>query len=126
MKKLLILALSMMSMVSCYNTRMIVGNISPTDPVIKVNTVWNHHLIYGLVPLDNATMKTQEYIENQPNYVVRTYTSFLNALVSGLTWGIYTPTSTAYYLPISAFNANNVSVLLDAADGVLLELDEIL
>ena len=126
MKKILILVMVMLAMTSCYNTRMVVGSISPTDPVIKVNTVWNHHLIYGLVPLDNATMKTQEYIENQPNYVVKTYTSFLNALVSGLTWGIYTPTSTAYYLPLSALNVNNVSVLLDATDEVLLELDEIL
>lgn len=76
MKKLMILVMVMLAMTSCYNTRMVVGSISPTDPVIKVNTVWNHHLIYGLVPLDNATMKTQEYIENQPNYVVKTYTSF--------------------------------------------------
>lgn len=120
MKRLLILV-CLFGLTACYNTRLVVGNISATDPVIRVNTVWNHHLIYGLVPLDNATMKTNEFIANQPNYVIRTYTSFLNALVSSLTGGIYTPTSTAYYLPVSAIN----NIVINSDDR-LIELQELL
>ena len=122
MKKLLILA-SMFIMTACYNTKLIVGDISPTDPVIRVNTVWNHHIIYGLVPLENATMKTSQYVANQPNYVIKTYTSFLNALVSSLTCGIYTPTSTAYYLPLSVLNNGNQNISINDSNDLTIELE---
>lgn len=85
---------------SCYNTRMLVGDVNRNEPLVEVNKVWNHGLIYGLVPLDNATMKVEEYTNNAPNYVIKTNQSFLNMLVSGITFGIYTPTQTTYYLPV--------------------------
>ena len=40
------------------------------------------------------------YVGDRENYVVRTYSSFLNGLVGSLTFGIYTPTSTVYYVPL--------------------------
>ena len=90
-----------LSVTSCYNTRVLVGNVKPKDPVIKVQTEWNHHLLYGLVPLQNATMDAKEYVGGAKNYVVKTNMSFLNGLVSGLTFGLYTPTQTQYYVPVS-------------------------
>lgn len=100
MKKLLLIALVAIVLSSCYNTRIIVGNVKPNDPLVKISTEWNHHLIYGLVPLDNTTMWAEDYTTPYENYVVRTYVSFLNGLVSSLTWGIYTPTQTSYYVPL--------------------------
>lgn len=76
------------------------GNVEKSEPLIEVSREWNHQLIYGLVPLNNATMKATEYVGDRENYVVRTYSSFLNGLVGSLTFGIYTPTSTVYYVPL--------------------------
>lgn len=86
---------------SCFNTRLLVGNVEPNDPVIEVQKEWNHHFLFGLIPAENAKMKPAEYVDDKQNYVVRTNTSFLNGLVSGLTFGIYTPTQTTYYIPLS-------------------------
>ena len=103
MKKVLITALvavAPLSLTSCFNTRILVGNVEPTEPLVEVNKEWNHGIIFGLVPLQNATMKASQYVDNADNYVVKTNQSFLNMLVSGLTFGIYTPTQTKYYIPL--------------------------
>ena len=100
MKRILLAAICATVLTSCYNTRVIVGNVEKSEPLIEVSREWNHQLIYGLVPLNNATMKATEYVGDRENYVVRTYSSFLNGLVGSLTFGIYTPTSTVYYVPL--------------------------
>jgi hypothetical protein len=80
---------------------MLVGDITPQEPVTEVNKVWNHHLIFGLVPLENATMNVEKYLPGgASNYVVKTNQSFLNGLVNIVTFGIYTPTQTKYYVPL--------------------------
>ena len=77
---------------SCYNTRIIVGSVDPKEPVIEINKEeWVHHLIGGLIPLNNATADASKYVNNAPNYIVKTNMSFLNMLVGGITGGIYTP-----------------------------------
>lgn len=100
MKKLLLVAVVAISMSSCFNTRILVGNVTPNEPVVEVNRVWNHHLLYGLIPLKNASMEQKEYLPNRENYVVKTNLNFLNQLVSCLTFGIYTPSNTVYYIPL--------------------------
>ena len=100
MKRILLAAICATVLTSCYNTRVIVGNVEKSEPLIEVSREWNHQLIYGLVPLNNATMKATEYVGDRENYVVRTYSSFLNGLGGSLTFGIYTPTSTVYYVPL--------------------------
>ena len=90
-----------LSVTSCYNTKVLVGNVKPKDPIIKVQTEWNHHLLLGLVPLKNATMNAQEYVGDAKNYVVKTNISFLHGLIYFFTSGIYTPTQTQYYVPMS-------------------------
>ena len=89
MKRILLAAICATVLTSCYNTRVIVGNVEKSEPLIEVSREWNHQLIYGLVPLNNATMKATEYVGDRENYVVRTYSSFLNGLVGSLTFGIY-------------------------------------
>ena len=82
MKRILLAAICATVLTSCYNTRVIVGNVEKSEP------------------LNNANMKATEYVGDRENYVVRTYSSFLNGLVGSLTFGIYTPTSTVYYVPL--------------------------
>lgn len=104
MRKMLLLSLCVLCMCSCYNTRILVGDVKPKDPVVKINSEWNHHLIAGLVPLGNATMNPEEYVAGYKNYVIKTNMNFLNFFVSGVTFGIYTPTHTVYYIPLKDMN----------------------
>lgn len=85
---------------SCYSTKITVGDLSPNEPMIKVNSEWNHHLIGGLIPLGNAKMRADDYVGDRDRYMVKTNQSFLNGLVGFLTLSIYTPTTTSYYLPL--------------------------
>jgi hypothetical protein len=55
-------------------------------------TNWNHYVILGLAPVGVSNSK--EMADGAENYTVYTRQSFVNGLVSGLTFGIYTPTTT--------------------------------
>ncbi len=86
---------------SCYNTKVLVGNVKKNDPVVKVNSVTNHHLLYGLIPVGKTTLQNSEYVGQKENYVVKTNQTFLNGFLNWLTFGIYTPSTTTYYLPLN-------------------------
>ncbi len=108
--KLLALCLTtLLVATSCFSTRVYVGNVSPKDPLVKVNSIWNHHLIAGLVPLANTKVNPDAYVGGAKNYVVKTNTTFLNYLVGGLTGGIYTPTKTTFYVPYVSKEAKEQS-----------------
>ncbi|MFI3261779.1 MAG: hypothetical protein R3Y26_02600 [Rikenellaceae bacterium] len=113
---LLLVVISATMLQSCYSTRLYVGDVQKTDPLIKVNKEWNHHLLFGLVPLDNSKMRPSDYVNDTPNYVVKTNTSFANSIVSSLTFGLYSPTQTTYYVPLKysdnivEYNAEQYSV----------------
>ena len=95
---LIILSLTLSS---CYSTQIAYGNdITPKTPVVKVNTEWNHHFLYGLIPGGNSKMKAKDYVEDAENYVVKTNQTLVNGLINFLTFGIYTPTTTTYYVPL--------------------------
>ena len=68
------------------------------EPLVQVNREWNHHLIAGLIPVGNGKVEAAEY-------VVKTNMSFLNLLVSGITFGIYTPTQTKFYVPLRSVDS---------------------
>ena len=57
--------LASLSLTSCYNTKVVCGDITRQTPVVEVNSEWNHHLLYGLVPLKNAKMEAKEYVGNK-------------------------------------------------------------
>lgn len=109
MKKILLLLLAAISLTACYNTRIMVGNVQPKEPLVEVNKQWNSHFLAGLIPCKNAKMNPAVYVDNAPNYVVRTYTSFVNGLVGVVTFGIYTPTQTKYYIPMRDMKNNQTS-----------------
>ncbi|MEC4117513.1 Bor family protein [Myroides phaeus] len=96
--KFLALALLAVSMTSCYTGRVAVGSTDINDPVYKVNTVKNHALIAGLVPLNDGH-KASQFVKENPNYIVKHQMSFVDGLLGFITFGIYTPTTTTFYLP---------------------------
>ena len=93
---------------SCYSTRILYGNVERNEPLVQVNREWNHHLIAGLIPVGNGKVEAAEYVGGAPDYVVKTNMSFLNLLVSGITFGIYTPTQTKFYVPCDRWIAPRV------------------
>jgi hypothetical protein len=64
----------------------------------KAGTVKNHLLIAGLIPLKNEH-SAKDFVGGSKNYVVQTQHSFVDMLVSGITSGIYTPTTTTIFVP---------------------------
>lgn len=88
------------ALTSCYSTKMYVGDVEKKDPVVKVQSEWNHHLLFGLVPIGNNDLKTSEYVKDAPAYMVKTNRTFLDFVIYGITGGIYTPTHTTFYLPM--------------------------
>lgn len=100
MKKLFLLLVCAALMSSCYNTRLYVGNVTKTEPLVEVNKKWNSQFIAGLVTTKSAKLEVAPFVNNAPNYMVKTNQSFLNGLVSVVTFGIYTPSQTIFYVPL--------------------------
>ena len=100
MKKVLGILVVALALTSCYNNKILVGNVQPNDPVIEVQKQWNSHWVYGLIPGGKTNMRADEFVKGRDNYVVKTNISFVNGLVGSLTWGIYCPTTTTFYVPL--------------------------
>lgn len=77
------------TLTSCYSYTSIVGKGAQTN--VKV-TKWNHYLVAGLAPVGVSDSK--QMAGEAENYTVETRQTFINGLISALTWGIYTPTTT--------------------------------
>jgi hypothetical protein len=74
---------------SCYTYTTVVGEgPKGAEQVSK----WNHYLIAGLAPIDVSNPK--DLAGDAQNYSVKTEQSFVNGLLSVLTFGIYSPTTT--------------------------------
>lgn len=74
---------------SCYSYTSVVGKGAQGN---SQTTKWNHYVIYGLAPVGVSDSK--QMADGAENYTVHTRQSFVNGLISGLTFGIYTPTIT--------------------------------
>lgn len=85
MRRLLLLLVLVLLPTACYHATVNTG-LRPS--AMKIENKWASGWIYGLVPPD-----TVETMAQCPEGVaqVDTQLSFLNQLVSFLTWGIYTP-----------------------------------
>jgi hypothetical protein len=88
-KMLGLLLLSSSLFTSCYTYTSVVGEGAKGNQEV---TKWNHYVIYGLAPVGVSDSKAMA--DGATNYTVTTRQSFVNGLVSGLTLGIYTPTTT--------------------------------
>ena len=108
MKKLLTSALTLcavLMMQSCYTTSTYVGNAKPSTPMVKVQTVHNSHYIGGLI--GTPKMRAKDMVEGEQDYMVKHQITFLDYVLSGVTLGIYTPSTTTYYVPVKSGNKNS-------------------
>ena len=85
LRNLLGLLASILLISSCYNAQITTG-AQPSDQII--DKPWAHSFVFGLVPPDEVSAASQ-----CTNGVakVETQISFLNGLVSAITFNIYTP-----------------------------------
>ena len=74
---------------SCYSYTTVVGDGAKGN---ATTSKWNHYLIGGLAPIDVSNPK--DLAGGAEDYNVKTEMSFVNGLVSVLTFGIYSPTTT--------------------------------
>ena len=74
---------------SCYTYTFTVGQGAQGS---KKVTAWNHYVVYGLAPV--GVSNAAELAGGAENYTVEVKHSFVNGLIAGLTFGIYTPTMT--------------------------------
>lgn len=90
-----LVAVSLLS--SCYTTTVSVGNMNMEEASVEVNTAHNAHFIGGLI--GQPSVEDQDYVGDAKEYCIKNYTSFKDGLVSTLTLGIYSPSTTKFYLP---------------------------
>ena len=74
---------------SCYSYTSVVGSGAQGN---SQTTKWNHYVLFGLAPVGVSDSK--QMADGAENYTVHTRQSFVNGLVSGLTFGLYSPTTT--------------------------------
>lgn len=98
--KLFLVAVVCVLMTSCYTSRVANGTMSATEATVKVNSQKNNFLLWGLVPL-GKTQVAKDYVGDKTNYTTETTWTFVDGLLNTITLGIYTPTTTNYYLPVS-------------------------
>ncbi|GEM_PF-141484 len=91
-------AMFILSLTSCYCDKYAVGNINPEESLVHVASEHNQHFLYGLIVNHN---KVNAYVPGVDNYVIENKQTFWDGFVSGLTLGIYTPTTTKFYVPKS-------------------------
>jgi hypothetical protein len=89
LKMVAIVFASSMLLTSCYSYTSVVGNGAQGNSQV---TKWNHYVVYGLAPVGVSDSK--QMANGAENYSVHTRQSFVNGLVSALTFGLYTPTTT--------------------------------
>ena len=77
--------------------------MKPTEPAVAVGTVHNAHFINGLV--GQKTVRGKNYVDGEANYKVKHYISFVDGLLSGITFGLYTPSTTKFYVPMKSVKA---------------------
>lgn len=101
MKKIVSMVLGLgivLSLSSCYNSSVCVGDMKVDDPAMEVNSVSNPHFIGGLI--GHKKVEASKYVGDAKSYCVKRSQSFLDGALSAITFGIYTPTTTTFYVPL--------------------------
>ncbi len=79
---------------SCYVQNVSVG-MSANDPKKEVAKVKNHQFIGALISPQED--RVENYVKDTKHYSIKTKQTFWDGFLSGLTMGIYTPSTTYYY-----------------------------
>lgn len=85
---------------SCYTAKIAHGSLTTDAPVVKVNSKKNHALIEGLIPLGNG-WDAKKYVGDRTDYVTKSQITFVDGFLRLITAGLYTPSTTTFYVPIS-------------------------
>lgn len=88
-KMMAILFASSILLTSCYSYTSVVGEGAKGNSQV---TEWNHYVVYGLAPVGVSDSK--QMAGGATDYTVHTRQSFVNGLISAITFGIYTPSTT--------------------------------
>jgi len=87
-------------MSSCYTAKVAHGSLTTDSPVVKVNSKKNHALIEGLVPLNEGYVASK-FVGDRKDYITKSQITFVDGLLRFITVGIYTPSTTSFYVPLS-------------------------
>ncbi len=79
----------MFSLSSCYSHTFVIGDGPKTGVTV---TAKNNFFLYGLIP--GKVSDPQKMAGGAKDYQVTEVHTFLDGLIGGLTFGIYTPTTT--------------------------------
>jgi len=88
-KTLGLILVSSFLMTSCFTYTSVVGEGAQGNQEV---TAWNHYVVYGLAPV--SISDSNKLADGAENYEVKTEQTFVNGLISAITFGIYTPTTT--------------------------------
>lgn len=85
-----------MMLSSCYVQEVNVG-MSPEAPAIQVAKVKNHQFIGALI--QPTKDKAENHVRDTQHFRIKTKQTFWDGFLTGITYGIYTPSTTYYYEP---------------------------
>jgi hypothetical protein len=88
---------------SCYTAKIAHGSLTTDSPVVKVNSKKNHALIDGLLPLNDG-FAAKKYVGDRKDYVTKSQITFVDGLLRFITIGIYSPSTTSFYVPLADVN----------------------
>ena len=88
-KMLVVACAASVMLTSCFSYTTVVGKGAQGN---KETVEWNHYLINGLAPVKVSDAKVMA--GDAKDYTVKVEQSFVNGLITGITFGIYTPTTT--------------------------------
>lgn len=83
---------------SCYCDKVTVGTIQHGEKLVHVASERNGHFLGGLMVTHNYA---EQKIPGVENFVVENKRTFWDGVVSSMTFGLYTPSTTKYYVPES-------------------------
>lgn len=92
----------LLSLNSCYSSSVCIGDMDPDEPAIKVASVRNSHFIAGLA--GRPEIDASRYVGDAKDYKVQRSQTFVDGLLSSITFGVYTPTHTTFYVPYTKGN----------------------
>lgn len=106
-----------LGLTSCYSTSVLIDDAQENEPMTKVYTKHNTHLINGLATL-GSDLQAQQVVDRYSGYKINHQLSFIDGLLSGITFGIYTPSTTKIYIPTRLLGNSNYNSPNNSNDAV--------
>jgi hypothetical protein len=102
-------ALGALALTGCYKVQVVA---SPTAVGGEAKASWQNFFVFGLV--GNARIDVREFCGGGEAATVETGATFVNGLVSGLTFGLYTPRTVTVTCAAGRAAGNSVTITADA------------